>query len=93
VGSNADPNTLTRILLFPTQIAKEKILERPLVNPGPVQQAGFPSPESDNITEGVQQEDNPQEPELPVRAEQRILQQRRQTIMEAFQQDQQPESR
>jgi hypothetical protein len=94
VGSNADSNILTRILLFPRQIAKEKIPEPPLVNPGPVQQAGFPTPESDNVnTESVQQEDKPQEHELPVRAEQRILQQRRQMIMEAFQQDQQPKSR
>lgn len=93
VGSNADSNTLTRILLFPRQIAKEKIPEPPLVNAGPVQQAGLPTPESNNVTEGVQQEDKPQEHELSVRAEQRILQQRRQTIMEALRENQQPESR
>ena len=92
VGSNASPNTLTRILLFPRQIAKEKISEPPLVHAGPVQQAGLPTPESNNVAEDVQ-EDKPQEPELPVRAEQRILQQRRQTIMEALQENQQPESR
>jgi hypothetical protein len=94
VGSNADPNTLTRILLFPRPIA-EKIPERPLVNASPVQQARSLASESDNVNvmEGVQEEDKPQEPELPVRAEQRILQQRRQMIMEAFQQDQQPASR
>lgn len=91
VGSNASPNTLTRILLFPRPNA-EKIPESPLVNASPVQQARFLAPESNNVTEGVQQEDKPQEPELPVRAEQRILQQRRQTIMEALQENQQPES-
>jgi hypothetical protein len=92
VGSNGSPNTLTRILLFPRPIA-EKIPEPPLVNASPVPQARFLAPESNNVTEGVQEEDKPQEPELPVRAEQRILQQRRQTIMEALQENQQPESR
>jgi hypothetical protein len=92
VGSNASPNTLTRILLFPRPIA-EKIPEPPLVNASPVQQARFLAPESNNVTEGVQEDYKPQETELPVRAEQRILQQRRQTIVEALQENQQPESR
>jgi hypothetical protein len=92
VRSNAGSNTLTRILLFPRPTA-EKIPEPPLVNASPVQQARSLASESDNVMEGVQEEDKPQEPELPVRAEQRILQQRRQMIMEAFQQDQQPKSR
>jgi len=63
--------------------------EPPLVNTSPVQQARFLTAESNNVIEGVQEEDKPQEPELPVRAEQRILQQRRQTIMEALQENQQ----
>ena len=92
VGSNADSNTLTRILLFPRPTA-EKIPEPPLVNASPIQQARFLAPESNNVTEGVQEEDKPQEAELPVRGEQRILQQRRQTIMEALQEKQQIESR
>jgi len=92
VGSNAGSNTLTRILLFPRPIA-EKMPEPWPVNTSPLQQARFLPPESNNVTEGMQEEDKPQEPELPVRAEQRILQLRRQTIMEALQENQQPESR
>jgi hypothetical protein len=88
VGSSADSTALTRILLFPKPLA-EKIPDAPLVT---VQQVRFLPAKSNSVTEGAQQEHKPREPELPVRAQQRILEQRRQMIREALRENQQPES-
>jgi len=54
-------------------------------------QPRFDRDESTIVAEGVQPEGNSQEPELPVRAWQKLLQQRRQLVMEEFQQNRAPE--
>jgi hypothetical protein len=82
VGSNTDSNTLTKILLLP-MLAVEKP-PQPLVNTAGAQPPSAQRSESNDIEEGVQ------EPALPVRAQQQMLQQRRQMLMQDFQQNQQP---
>jgi hypothetical protein len=86
VGSNADPNTLTRILLLP-MLAAEKPSQPP-VNTAAVPQPGVLRPESNDIEEAVQLPDNPQDPLLPVRAQQQMLQQRRQMVMQDLKRNQ-----
>ena len=88
VGSNTDSNTLTKILLLP-MLAAEKP-PQPLVNTAAVQQPSVLSPESNNIEEAVQPADNPQDPALPVRAQQQMLQQHRQMVMQDLQQNLRP---
>ena len=89
VGSNEDPMTLTKILLFPMLVA-ENISRPSITTVSAVQQPNIQPSESNDIQEAVQPPDNPQEPALPVRASQDMLQQRRQMVMEGFQQYQQP---
>ena len=89
VGSNTDSNTLTKILLIP-MLAAEKP-PQPLVNTAAVQQPSVLSPESNNIEETAQPADYSQEPALPVRAQQQMLQQRRQMVMQDLRQNQQPQ--
>ncbi|HYL15066.1 MAG TPA: hypothetical protein VEV41_18645 [Terriglobales bacterium] len=85
VGSDADPNALAKVLLFPKPGTENP--PQPLTNAA----AAAPrllSPES-NVVEAVSQE--PQAGEPPVRAQQRMLQQRREMIMQELQQNGQPD--
>jgi hypothetical protein len=87
VGSDTDPNTVAKVLFVPKATAENP--PQPLVNTAAATpQPRFQSPES-TVVEAVSQE--PQEGDLPVRAQQRMLQQLRQTIMQELQQNQQPE--
>lgn len=80
VGSDTDPNAVVKLLLFPKRATENA--PPPVVNTADA---------STIVTEGVEQEDNPQEPVLPVRAQQQMVQQRRQMIMEELQRSRQPE--
>ena len=80
VGSDTDPNAIVKLLLFPKRATENA--PPPVVNTADA---------STIVTEGVEQEDNPQEPVLPVRAQQQMAQQRRQMIMEELQRSRQPE--
>jgi hypothetical protein len=85
VGSDTDPNGLAKVLLFP-----KPGTENP---PQPLTNAAAAAPRllnaESNIGEAVSQE--PQEGEPPVRAQQRMLQQRREMIMQELQQNRQPD--
>ena len=83
VGSDSDPRALTRVLLFAKSAAENT--PQSLVNNASAAQQPRVVHHGSNI-EGVQQQDN-----LPVRAQQQMLQQRRQMIMEQRQQSQRPE--
>lgn len=87
VGSDANPNALAKVLLFPKP-ALESLPQSSLSLAEAAPQPRFLSPES-NLREAVQEQ--PQEGELPVRAQQRMLQQRRQVIMQDLQQRQRSE--
>ncbi len=81
VGSRDDPNRLGQVVLFAGQLAGPP--SRALVAAA----GGGPPPtvlptESKSDEESVQPTDNPQEPALPVRAAQQMLQQHRQQILE-----------
>lgn len=85
-GANGDPNRVTKILLFPMLAAESA--PPPLVNTaGTAKQRE----ESNDVAETLQSADNPNEPVLPVRGFQRMLQQRGEARMEEFQRKQQPE--
>jgi hypothetical protein len=88
VGSNADARTLTKILLLPILAAEKPSDQR--VNTAAVQQLSVLPPETNDIEEAVQLSDNPHGPPLPVRAQQQMLQQRRQMVMQDLQRKQGP---
>jgi hypothetical protein len=82
VGSNADPRTLTRVLLFlkpPPEHRSQSVT---------IASAVLQRPPSDNNTaeEFVQPAGSGSEPVLPVRSQQQMLQQHRQMVMEQFHQ-------
>jgi hypothetical protein len=88
VGSDTDPNGLAKVMLFPKPAAEN--LPQSQVNAVP--QPRLPLPESNIVTESVQQEDNSQDSAPDVRAQQRqMLQQRRQMVMQELQQNRQPD--
>jgi hypothetical protein len=90
VGSYADPDAVVKLLLFPKP-ATENASQTPVNAANTAPQPRFDRDESTIVAEGVQPEGNSQEPELPVRAWQKLLQQRRQLVMEEFQQNRAPE--
>jgi hypothetical protein len=84
VGSDSDSKALTRILLF-VRPRPENSAQTPL----PLTQANAhiaQTSETETALEGVQLPDNPSDPTLPARAQQQMLQQRRQSVMQQFHQ-------
>ena len=84
VGSASDPNALVAVLLTPRPPNTNTLSAQ-----NAVQQAELRRNVSDTVAEDLQKQDNPQEAALPVRAQQQMLRQRQQLVMEAFQQNQQ----
>ena len=92
VGSVDNRNAVVKVLLIPRPANTNNLIAgnapQPLVNPASVEpRARLDSQDSNIIADAAQQQDNPQDPVLPVRTQQQMLQQRNQTVMEAFQQN------
>jgi len=90
VGLAGDPTTLARVLLSLRPSNSDKLATENASRSLAQTRGAGPSNENDIITESLQQQDNPQEPALPVRAQQQMLLQRQQMVMEAFKQNKQP---
>ena len=87
VGSNTDANRLTKILLLP--LIAERFSDQ-VVNTAAVQQPSVLRSESNDIEEALQLSDNPQGSPLPIRAQQQMLQQHRQMVMQDLERKQGP---
>jgi hypothetical protein len=85
VGSAADPTAVVAVLLLSRPANTDN---RTADNP--VQQARLQSLEAEIIAESVPQQDNSQEQAQSWRAQQDMLQKRRQSVIDGFQQNQQP---
>ena len=85
VGSTADPTAIATVLLR----LRPANTDNRTANK-PVQETRLQSPETEVVAESVPQQDNSQEQSQSWRAQQDMLQKHRQSVIEGFQQNQQP---